>query len=373
MKIIRRDPWYFGNIQRNRQVISAIRAIYSEKSSCLVGDAVSTFESAVSEATGLLSPLAVSSGSSAFELILQDLHLASGDEVIVPAFGWMSVPGAVDRAGASLRIADVDQGLHASWAAIRAKLTERTRAVVIVHMRGFAAPDTVLIADELRRRGVALIEDCAQAWGCRIGPAHVGSFGDYAFFSTQHYKLITTGEGGLLVARDPDAVERLRWLAGRPDSKDRTHAWPRNVRLSEIQAAVGTLQVSALADTVSRLQTLSSQVAAAIAENPGLRVQAGAGTPESNGITVPIWCASDHGAQLFVESLSQFDLPCFRPGQATDLHNAQAWPIDDGNDIGELDGLKSLASYVDLPTPLLTGRRGRDHLTRVRRALERQL
>lgn len=367
---MRRDPWFFGNVGIGFQVVGVLSTLLSGKSTCLVGNAVTRLETAVAEQLDVATPIAVASATSAFELILRDLAIGPGAEVIVPAFGWMSVPGAVVYTGARLRLADTDQGLHVGWPAINDRLTTNTRAVVLAHMRGFPAPDTLRIAEELRARGIALIEDCAQAWGSRIGTNHVGTCGDYAFFSTQHFKLVATGEGGIVTARAPDAAARLRWLSGRTDATDRSHPWPRNVRMAEAQAAAGLPQVRRLWHTVSCLRSLGTEMVTHFTCIDGLRPQPAVDRDASaNGVSVPVWCESDEVATRLADLLIAHRVPAFRPGKAGDLHNALAWPVP-AIELESLTGLRALSRYVDVPVPLLSGRARRGYTRRVEIALE---
>jgi dTDP-4-amino-4,6-dideoxygalactose transaminase len=329
-----------------------------------VGDVVSAFECAAAAGIGVPSTIAVGSASSAFELIMQDIGVGASDDVVVPVFGWMSVPGAVVHAGAELRLADVDQGLHCSWEAIRAALTPRTKAVIIVHMRGFPCSDVVRIAAECKERGLILIEDCAQAWGSTLGGRSVGTFGNYGVFSTQHYKLVVTGEGGVLIAADPAAEERLRWLSGRISGLNRSHPWPRNVRMAETVAATGILQIGRLPETMASLGALANEMSEVIRHGEGLRPQSLGAGEGSNGVSVPVWCTDDSVAQMLIETFSRHRVPAFRPGLGGDLHNALSWPVPQ-EETSSLRGLRRLASYVDLPVPLLRGRAKRCFLNRV--------
>jgi dTDP-4-amino-4,6-dideoxygalactose transaminase len=281
----------------------------------------------------------------------------------------MSVPGAVAYSGAKLRLADVDQGIHSSWAAIEAALTAQTRAVVIVHMRGFPCPDTVRIATECRARGLGLIEDCAQAWGATVDGRSVGTVGDYGVFSTQHYKLVVTGEGGVIVTRDPVAEDRLRWLSGRTSGMERSHPWPRNVRMPEVVAATGISQLVRLPDTVARLRALAEDVAACFKGRVGLSPHIPTAGTTSNGVSVPVWCDNLRLAERLALALQDAKVPAFRPGMRGDLHNALSWPVA-AEEIEGLAGLSRLATYVDLPVPLLQRQARSRYISQIMSAIE---
>ena len=152
----------------------------------LVGPFVGQFEEAVAKYISSKHAVAVSSATAGFELVLRTLKIGAGHEVIIPEFGWTSLGAVAAAVGASVRVAPVDESLSAPWEAIEPLLRPQTRAVILVHMRGHPAKDVALIAQQLRARHVWLIEDCAQAWGTKAAGRHVGSFGDFGVFSTQH-------------------------------------------------------------------------------------------------------------------------------------------------------------------------------------------
>ena len=151
--------------------------------------------------------LAVSSGTAALEIVLGAAGIGPGDEVIVPAWSWISCFTAVVRCGARPVLAEVDASLCLDPAEIARLTTPRTRAVMVIHYQGAAADlDPIVLA--AHRRGLFVIEDCAESPGATYRGRRVGTWGDAAIFSFQHNKPMTAGEGGLIATRDLRLYER---------------------------------------------------------------------------------------------------------------------------------------------------------------------
>lgn len=232
--------------QINRRVADALRS-----GSLTLGENTRSFESAFAAAHDAPFAVAVSSGTAAIEIILRALDVA-GREVIVPANTFAATAFATIAAGARPVFADVDADtLALSVQTVTAALTTDTAAVVLVHIGGLITPEV----DELRqlclKHGIALVEDAAHAHGSTYSGVHAGSFGVAGAFSFYPTKVITSGEGGMIVTAD----ERLRdeALAYRDQGKagfgDNLHvrlgyAW----RISELHAAVGLVHLAHLTE-----------------------------------------------------------------------------------------------------------------------------
>lgn len=161
--------------------------------------------------------VAVDHGSSALVVALEALDIGPGDEVIVPAATWVATASAVLRVGALPVLADVDaQTGCLSPAAVKNLLSERTRAVIVVHLACTVA-DLPVLVEVTDAAGIDLIEDCAQSHGARWGDRLVGTFGRVGCFSFQQGKALSGGEGGAVVVREESLFERLQAL--RADSR----------------------------------------------------------------------------------------------------------------------------------------------------------
>jgi perosamine synthetase len=174
------------------------------------GRTVEAFERAFAEAVDVPHAAAFGSGRVALWAILRAIGAGADDEVIVPGYTCVAVPNAVRFAGARPVYADIDpRTFNVTAETCERVLTPRARALVVGHTYGLPAP-----MEELRglaaRHGLFLIEDVAHALGSTYRGRPAGSWGDAAFFSTEHSKIITTGLGGVATATDPDLAARLR-------------------------------------------------------------------------------------------------------------------------------------------------------------------
>ena len=190
--------------------------------------------------------LGVSSGTSALHISLCAFGVGPGDEVIVPGYMWVSCISAIVRTGAIPRLVDIDDTFCADPQHIEAAINSRTKAVIYVNMSG--APGRIdEVAALCRKRGVYLLEDCAQAAGASLHGKPAGSFGDISIFSFQLNKNLSAGEGGAIVCDDEQLFRRCTALHdlgfprnnGRLDITDPDCAlWGMGSRMSELTAAV---------------------------------------------------------------------------------------------------------------------------------------
>ncbi|MFD8711187.1 DegT/DnrJ/EryC1/StrS family aminotransferase [Streptomyces anulatus] len=213
------------------------------------GRNVEAFEEEFAAYTRTASALAVSSGTTALELIFRALGV-EGREVVVPAATNFATYIAAERAGATVRLADVDPTtLAPTLEQVRAVCTPRTAAVTVVHTGGLIGPETEAVAAWCEQRGLALVEDCAHAHGSERGGRHAGTFGVAGAFSFFATKVMTTGEGGMVVTGDGRLADEIRLLRnlGKPEVWVSTHTRPGwNARLPEFAAVLGRAQLRRL-------------------------------------------------------------------------------------------------------------------------------
>jgi perosamine synthetase len=197
----------------------------------------------------------VCNGTAALEIAARCLDLEPGDEVILPTFTIISCAQAVIRAGGVPVLVDADP---ATWCLqpdqVAARIGPRTRAIMPVHMYGHPADMDPLLA-LARKHGLAIVEDAAEAHGAeyKVGWrdaggtwARCGSFGELSCFSFYANKIITTGEGGMVVTDDPALAERLRSLRDLcfgAESRFRHRDLGYNYRITNLQAAIGLAQI----------------------------------------------------------------------------------------------------------------------------------
>lgn len=229
------------------------------------GRFVEAFESAWAKYCGRSYGVAVANGTVALELAVACLDLSPGDEIAMPAFTIVSCALAALRNGAVPRLVDVDPRTGCmDPASLASAVTQRTRAVMPVHMYGHPA-DMARILETAASHGLTVIEDAAEAHGseCHAGTLwrRCGGFGDVSCFSFYANKPVTTGEGGMLVtddARIADRARSLRNLAFDPQRRFRHVAKGFNFRMSSIQAALGLPQVARMPQIVARKRAVAA-------------------------------------------------------------------------------------------------------------------
>jgi len=250
------------------------------------GEQCAAFEAGFAALCGRSHAIALANGTLALEVALRALEIGPGDEVIVPARSFVATASCVVACGATPVFADVDpvsQGLCAET--IAPQLTSRTRAVIVVHLGGYPAAMHEICA-LTQRHGLHLIEDCAQAHGATLDGVPVGGFGDAAAFSFCTDKIMSTGgEGGMLVLRDDDVADRAWSLKDHGKHRQATgaqvsghtfrwlhHRFGSNYRLTEMQAAIGLVQLGKLKGWIETRNRNAALLNAALAGCPAVRL-----------------------------------------------------------------------------------------------------
>ena len=254
------------------EVASAVAEILASGALTL-GGYTRQFEEAFARAHGAPFAVAVSSGTAALEIILRAIGVA-GTDVVVPTNTFAATAFAVRRAGGRPVFADIGPETFAlTRATVAAALTERTKAVILVHVGGLIPGDIDEIRVLCAQRGVALVEDAAHAHGSLLGGRHAGSFGVAAAFSFYPTKVITAGEGGMIVTSD----ERIRDEAliyrdqGKAGFLGNMHirdgyAW----RMSEPHAVTGLVHLRRLPEFLVHRARVAARYDAAIDAIDGL-------------------------------------------------------------------------------------------------------
>ncbi len=225
-----------------RYVLEAVRSGWVSS----IGPFVERFESGFAAFCAVEHGLACANGTVAVHLALAALGVGPGDEVIVPSMTFVATANAVSYCGATPVFADVDD---TTWCldpqAVADAVTPRTRAVVAVHLYGHPA-DMTALQEICRPRGIALVEDAAQAHGATWHGRPVGGLGDIGTFSFFGNKILTTGEGGMVTTGSPDLAARVRLLRGQAMDPERRYWFTElgyNYRLTNIAAALGVAQL----------------------------------------------------------------------------------------------------------------------------------
>ena len=210
------------------------------------GSYVSRFEAAFAERLGRRFAVAVCNGTAALQVAVDALGLGPGDEVILPSFTIISCVLAILRAGAAPVVVDAEPDTwNMAVSQVEARITPRTKAVMVVHIYGLPTDMQPLLA-LAALYGLQVIEDAAQGLGIVCDGRPCGSFGTISTLSFYPNKLVTTGEGGMVLTDDTDVAQRCRSLRDLCFRSDRrfvhdTLGW--NFRMTALQAAVGLAQV----------------------------------------------------------------------------------------------------------------------------------
>ena len=248
------------------------------------GPRAARFEQALAERVGAVHGVAASSGTAALHLSMLVLGLGPGDDVVVPSLSYIATANAPRAVGARPVFADVDVATqNLTPATIEVALTPATRAVVLVHQAGVPADVGAVhaLCDPL---GIAVVEDAACALGASYRGRPIGADSDLVNFSFHPRKIITTGEGGMVMTGRDDWADRLRRLR---DHGASISAWARhdsslaieeylepgfNFRMSDLLAAVGLVQLERLDQIVARRRALAAVYQEALAGYAALQM-----------------------------------------------------------------------------------------------------
>jgi len=217
------------------------------------GSRVKEFERKFEDFIGKKKATAVSSGTSALHLALLALDIGEKDEVIIPSFVCAAVLNAVNYTGATPVIVDIEPlNFNISAAAAGKAVTKRTKAIIVPHMFGCPAE-----LDELSGLGIPLIEDCAQAIGATFKGGMAGSFGLLSIYSFYATKVLTTGEGGMVLSDSEELISKIKDLRDY-DNRD-SYVLRYNYKMTDIQASLGISQLTFLKNFIVKRREIASR------------------------------------------------------------------------------------------------------------------
>lgn len=250
------------------------------------GPFVRRFEEQFDARVGRKHGVAVANGSVALDAAVVALGIGPGDEVILPTSTIISCAAAIVRAGATPVLVDCDaRTWNMDVEQVEARITPRTKAIMVVHIFGLPVDMDPLLA-LARRHGLKLIEDAAEVIGQAYRGRHCGSFGDLSTFSFYSNKHVTTGEGGMLVADDPALSERcrsLRNLCFKPEQRFVHDELGWNFRLTNLQAALGVAQLERLDKSVAIKRRMGARYTELLKGTRGIQLPV-ASTPYADNI-----------------------------------------------------------------------------------------
>ena len=265
---------------------AAARVIASNRVNYWTGEECRRFEDEFAAYTGTAKAVALSNGTLALDLALKALEVGSGDEVVVTPRTFIASVSTVVNAGATPVFADVDRDSgNITPETVAAVLTERTKAIIPVHLAGWPAEMAGFMA-LAKERGLVVIEDCAQAHGAKVGGQSVGSIGHIGAWSFCQDKIMTTGGEGGMVTTNDERLWRAMW-SFKDHGKDwnavhnREHppgfrwlheSFGTNWRMLEVQAAIGRIQLRRMADWTAARTRNAGALAEVLDRFPAVRV-----------------------------------------------------------------------------------------------------
>ncbi len=219
-----------------------------------LGKHIPLFEKAFAAFCGCSHAAAISGGTAALHLAMLALGIGKGDEVIVPDLTFVATANSVAYTGARPVLADVSPD---TWTidptCVEDAVTPHTKAIIAVHLYGHPC-DMERILEIAREKDIKVIEDAAEAHGAKYRGQRVGALGDVGCFSFYGNKIITTGEGGMVVTNDPRLDSRVRFLRDHSMDPERRYYHPEigyNYRMTNMQAAVGRAQMRRINKLIS--------------------------------------------------------------------------------------------------------------------------
>lgn len=277
---------------------------------------VAAFEAASKELLGARYAVATSSGTAAIRAALAALGVGCGDEVVVPALTFIASANAVVVAGAVPVFAEIDDTLGLDPRDLEAKITERTAAILPVHLDNGAC-DMDPIMEIARRRGIPVIEDTAQSMGATYKGRALGTIGDLGAFSLQLEKNVTSGEGGLVTANDEtlylraaryhDQGGQFVTSTGSSRAEDGGEAIEpfvgENLRMTEIAGAIAEVQVRRLPGLLERQRLLQRRILDALPVIDGLGFRRLPDPEGDGGSSVNLFLPSAELARRFVKAM----------------------------------------------------------------------
>ena len=249
------------------------------------GPKVREFEQKFASFSGAADAIACTSCTTGLHLALAALGVGPGDEVIVPSFTWVASANVAAHCGATPVLCDIDMTTYnVDPNEIERCITPKTKAVIPVHLFGLSA-DMDAVMDVANHHKLFVVEDAACGLGARFNDIHVGNFGDFGAFSFHPRKAVTTGEGGMVLSRNPEHDSLVRTLRDHGSSKSdlaRHHGKAAfllsqfehlgyNYRMTDIQGALGSSQMDKATTVIERRRAIAHRYDTLLPEIPWLR------------------------------------------------------------------------------------------------------
>ena len=276
--------------------------------------------------------LAVNSGTSALICALVACGVGPGDEVILPAYTWVATAAVITLVGAIPVLCEIDESLTMDPKDLAKRITPRTKAVIVVHMRGISAAMGEIMSIA-KAHGLKVIEDAAQANGGTYRGQMLGSIGDVGCFSLQQSKVITTGEGGMLVTNSEELWQRAVLYHDGAGYQYRfierkIPAFPgQNYRLTELQAALSLGQLEKMPRILQQAKGNKQAIVSELRKQPKIELAPVFGTEEDLGLSLIFYVPDGAQAQHVAKALTAEGIEAFQvyDGVAKDQHIYANW------------------------------------------------
>ncbi len=281
--------------------------------------------------------LAVNGGTSALIAALYGIDAGPGDEVIIPAYTYIATAAAVIAAGAVPVLAEIDESLNIDPADIERKITPHTKAVIPVHMRGVPA-QIDRVTTIAQAHGLSVVEDVAQSNGGTFAGQALGTFGDVGCYSFQQYKIITAGEGGLVVTDNDRFYLRARmqhdcamrfWKDAKGQEEHPDLVSGENYRISELAAALVLAQCDRLDPLLEHFRSIKSRIIAGISNIDGIELQHVPDPRGDCGISLCMLLPDAEISRRFAAALNAEGIGCgtIFDNSIPDRHIYRNWPF----------------------------------------------
>jgi dTDP-4-amino-4,6-dideoxygalactose transaminase len=240
-----------------------------------------------------------------------------GDEVLIPAYTWVATAGAVATVGAVPVLCEIDDSLTIDPDDMEQKITPYTKAAIVVHMRGMSC-DMDRIMAVAKAHDIRIIEDVAQANGGSYKGKRLGSFGDVGCFSLQQSKMITTGEGGMVVTNSEEMWQRAviyhdgAMYQFRFTERKVPAFAGQNYRLTELQAALSLGQIEKMPALVAQTRSVKSRALDVLKNQAGIRFAEAFGSERDLGISVVFYTDTAAQAEFLEKAISAEGIPAQR-------------------------------------------------------------
>ncbi|MGQ9597398.1 MAG: DegT/DnrJ/EryC1/StrS family aminotransferase [Thermoproteota archaeon] len=321
---IKFPPMYPGALFMDEREVKAVTRVVRNKSLFRYygprqPKEVESFEKEFARYLGVSHVLGMSSGTGALYVAMAGIGVEPDDEVMVPAYTWLSTATAAVAHGARPVLVEIDETLTMDPGDLERKITSKTRLIIPVHMRGFPC-NMDRIVKVAEANGVKVLEDCAQACGGSFHGRKLGTMGDAGIFSFQLNKVITAGEGGAVATSDEETYAKCVMAhdvaaaigIGRVPLKTDEIVMGLNFRMSELHAAILREQLHKLDSIVSRMRRNKRLILEGIKDLPNLRLVE-SNDPEGDvGVCIVLLMDSVEDADLVEKALTEKGIRIWR-------------------------------------------------------------